>query len=86
MNRCAGIEPGSPTLWADALLSEPPGNTRGKASSRGETKYSAFLSSRDRYLLVRQGKFPRDASGGPGVRSQHHARGEGERVIALESC
>ena len=21
-----GIEPGSPTLWADALLSEPPGN------------------------------------------------------------
>ena len=25
--------------------------TRGKASSRGETKYSALLSSRDRYLL-----------------------------------
>ena len=22
-----GIEPGSPTLWADALLSEPPGNS-----------------------------------------------------------
>ena len=23
-----GIEPGSPTLWADALPSEPPGNSR----------------------------------------------------------
>ena len=23
----AGIEPGSPTLWADALISEPPGKT-----------------------------------------------------------
>ena len=30
-----GITPGSPTLWADALLSEPPGNPLGKTLGHG---------------------------------------------------
>ena len=43
-----GSPPGSPVPGIPGLHSRL---TRGKASSRGETKYSALLSSRDRYLL-----------------------------------
>ena len=47
----AGIEPGSPALWADALLSEPPGKskpgvkqTAGHWTAHACCPFSVFLS------------------------------------------
>ena len=37
-----GIEPGSPALWADALLSEPPGNPRMKQKEMAKRKPMAL--------------------------------------------
>ena len=47
-----GIEPGSPALWADALLSEPPGNNIGERNViPGSGNITLILSLKKKFCV-----------------------------------